>query len=85
MSCKLPESDTGIINPLKKHLDKINRDQNIRGIMGCSPFSHAVKCWRELTLKGKLQVSHVLSDKQTGEKGTVWETGLFQQNSVFKS
>lgn len=63
MSCKLPESDTGIINPLKKHLDKINRDQNIRGIMGCSPFSHAVKCWRELTLKGKLQVSHVLSDK----------------------
>lgn len=85
MSCKLPESDTGIINPLKKHLDKINRDQNIRGIMGCSPFSHAVKCWRELTLKGKLQVSHVLSDKQTGEKGAVWETGLFQQNSVFKS
>lgn len=43
MSCKLPESDTGIINPLKKHLDKINRDQTIRGIMGCSPFSQCSK------------------------------------------
>lgn len=63
MSCKLPESDTGIINPLKKHLDKINRDQTIRGVMGCCPLVNAVKCWRELSLKGKLQVSHIISGR----------------------
>lgn len=53
MSCKLPESDTGIINSLKKHLDKINRDQTITGIMGCSPFGQCSEMLERVNTKGE--------------------------------
>lgn len=53
MSCKLPESDTGIINPLKEHLDKKNRDQIITRMMGWSPSSQCSKMLERVNTEGK--------------------------------
>jgi len=52
MSCKLPESDSGIINPSKKYLDKITTDQTTTGIMGQSPFSQCSKMVEKVNTKG---------------------------------
>lgn len=52
--------------------------------MGCSPFSQCSKMLERVNTEREISgKSYSEWQTQTGEKGAVWETSLFQQNFVF--
>lgn len=54
--------------------------------MGCSPFGQCSEMLERVNTKGETSgKSYSEWQTQTGEKGAVWETGLFQEDSLFKT